>query len=232
MESTKLGKYKIVYTNSKEYHTLKREIWGEDIYSFNSEKDSPLIIDIGAHIGISVLYFKSIYPNSKILAFEPNPISFEILNENVESNSLENVELFNTAISTNDGITKLYIDNGEHEWHSNSSLLENSWNGKEKTKPIEVKCSKLNNYLQGTEVIDMLKIDTEGSEYSILNSNKEILRKVLNICVEYHPVKGSKISRILSILQPYFDISIYSEGKFLKNPIDGKLLTIHGKKRE
>ena len=71
MESTKLGKYKIVYTNSKEYHTLKREIWGEDIYSFNSEKDSPLIIDIGAHIGISVLYFKSIYPNDIFRSLVP-----------------------------------------------------------------------------------------------------------------------------------------------------------------
>ena len=232
MEYTKLGKYKIAFTNSKEYHTLKREIWGEDIYSFNSEKDSPLIIDIGAHIGISILYFKSIYPNSKILAFEPNSISFEILKGNVEMNGLENVVLFNTAISTNNGVANFYIDNSENDWHSNSSLLEKSWSGKENTKQVKVDCSRLDNYIENIDFIDMLKIDTEGSEYSILNSHKDILKKVLNIAIEYHPIKNSKISKILSILQPYFEITTYLEGKLLKNPVDGKLLTIHGKKRK
>ena len=79
MNSTRLGKFNITFINEKEYHTIKREIWGKEIYYFKSPNISPFIIDIGAHIGISVLYFKQLYPNSNILAFEPNPISFDIL---------------------------------------------------------------------------------------------------------------------------------------------------------
>lgn len=232
MESTKLGKYKILYTNRREYHTLKKEIWGENIYSFKSEKDSPLVIDIGGHIGISVLYFKSLYPNCKIVVFEPNPLSFEVLIENIQINGLKGVKPINMAISSQNGMSNFYIEKTNQGWYSNSSFLVNSWDGKQRTKLIEVECTRLDNYIDESDTIDMLKIDTEGSEFKILNSHIDILKKVENISVEYHPIKGSKIEKLLSILQPYFILEIYHEGKLLKKPLIGKLLTIKGKKRE
>jgi len=78
----------------------------------------------------------------------------------------------------------------------------------------------------------MLKIDTEGSEETILKSHKEILNKVKNISIEYHPMAKGKLKRILQILKPYFDIQISLEGKAIKNIPNDKLLTIHGQKRE
>ena len=231
MDSTKLGKFKIVYPNKREYHSLKREIWNQDIYYFETNKDTPFIIDIGAHIGISVLYFKALFPNSKILAFEPNPLSFGILEENIQSNGLKDITLINKAIHSQECISPFYIDNSNEEWNSNSSLLERSWSGRENTKAIEVSCTRLDPYLVDIKEIDLLKIDTEGTELEILNSHKNILEIVNNISVEYHPTKGKKTEKILTILQPYFKLEIYSEGKLLQKPLDGKLLTIQGKKR-
>jgi len=216
MESTKLGKYTLLYPNKKEYHILKREIWNQDIYYFDTDKDCPLIVDIGSHIGISVIYFKALYPNSHILAFEPNPLSFEILEENVNSNGLDNIQLINKAISSDNSIKDFYIDNSNNQWYSNSSFLKNSWSGKESTKNIKVECTRLDDYVKDINKIDMLKIDTEGSEYEILNSHKQILSKVNNISVEYHPVKGSKIEKILTLLKQHFDIKILYEGEEIK----------------
>ncbi len=231
MESTKLGKYTLLYPNRKEYHILKREIWNQEIYSFDTNRNCPNIIDIGSHIGISILYFKDIYPNSKILGFEPNPISFEILKENIFNNGLDDVSIINKAVSSNNSSKDLYIDNSNNNWESNSSLLKNSWNGLENTKKIRAQCTRLDKYTKSLDVIDMLKIDTEGNEFDILNSHKSILNKTENISVEYHPFKGNKIEKILSLLKPIFNIEIYLEGEKIKKEIDNKLLTIKGKKR-
>lgn len=232
METTKLGKYIVSFPNSKEYHKIKKEIWGEGIYYFESNNPSPFIIDIGSHIGISVLYFKDLFLNSQILAFEPNPISFEFLKENVYGNALTDVTLINEGVSSNSTEKTLYIDNSGSQWNSNSSFLKNSWNGKENTKGITVKSTRLDKYLEGINCIDMLKIDTEGSELEILVSHKKILRMVENISLEYHPSRGKKYKNIINILTEFFNIEIFDEGKLVKNPSKERLLTIHGKKRK
>ncbi len=232
MNATRLGSFDITFLNEKEYHTIKREIWGKEIYYFKSSSISPFIIDIGAHIGISVLYFKQLYPNSHILAFEPNPISFEILKQNIETNGLDNITLINSAVYSQNGISTLYIDDSEQNWHSNSSLLKNSWTGSEKTKPIQIQSTRLDSYVKNISTIDMLKIDTEGSEENILKSHKDILSRVENISVEYHPIMGKKINRILEILKAYFDIQLLYEGQVIKNIPNNKLLTVQGKKRK
>lgn len=228
MEETKIGKFKILYSNSKEFHVLKREIWGEDIYFFDSNISNPYIIDIGSHIGISVLYFKSIYPDSTIVCFEPNPTSFKVLEENLYINDLKDISLHNIAIWKHKGKKILYIDSQDTGWDSNSSFVENGWTGKERTKTISVNTDVLKTYV--TRDVDMLKIDTEGSEISILKSNFEILNRVKNIAVEYHPTRENKLKELLGILNRYFSIEIYSEGKLLKRPTEGILLTVKGKK--
>ena len=40
-------------------------------------------IDCGANIGISILFFKKQYPDCTIMAFEPNPHAFPLLEKNV-----------------------------------------------------------------------------------------------------------------------------------------------------
>lgn len=223
MDETKLGKYKIVYLDSKEYHTIKREIWGEDIYYFESKNKDPFIIDVGAHIGISVIYFKSIYPNSQILAFEPNPISFEILEKNISNNDIKNVVLINKAVWKDEGNKDFYAT----QWSSNSSFLFGSWTQREKVNKIVVNTTTLHKYID--RAVDLLKIDTEGSELNILKAHKDIFKKVKNICIEYHPSKDTEVKDILNILKPVFNIQIYQEGKLCKKIVNNKLLTIKGK---
>src|SRR5262249_54931953 len=58
---------------------MYREIFRREIYRFRCEREDPFIIDGGANIGLGILYFRKIFPRSRILAFEPDPKIFAIL---------------------------------------------------------------------------------------------------------------------------------------------------------
>lgn len=72
----------------------------------------PLILDLGANIGASALYFHCHYPKSKIIAVEPDAENFSLLKENVKNTP---VDCINNAVSNFRG--KGYLaDNGYGEW--------------------------------------------------------------------------------------------------------------------
>ncbi|MEY3377413.1 MAG: hypothetical protein RLZZ328_438, partial [Bacteroidota bacterium] len=93
------------------YEVLKtyQEIFVEEIYKFESNKSHPVILDCGANIGISTIYFKTIYPNAIVHAFEPDANLFEILSKNIHTNGFKQVELHQAAIWTEH--TTLSFDN-------------------------------------------------------------------------------------------------------------------------
>ena len=63
-----LGK-KIKFSDNEAFIGMVNEIFIKKNYMFNSDDDAPLIIDCGANIGLSAIFFKQIYPNSKIICF-------------------------------------------------------------------------------------------------------------------------------------------------------------------
>lgn len=191
---SKVHKYNIGYTNKQEFDILKDEIFKQEIYKLDLQTDSPIIFDLGSHIGLSILYFKFNYPNAQIIGFEPNPNIFPLLEENIYLNNLQDVELHNIALSDNNGVRDFYIDN-QYDAFSTSGFTPNAWNGKQSTTSICVKTEKLSQYINSP--IDLMKIDIEGAERGVLmeleDENK--LRYIKNIIVESH---GSNIVDILT----------------------------------
>ena len=70
-----------------------------------AQTDSPLIFDCGSNIGLSILFFKKLYPKARVIGFEPHPLTFQTLRENIERNSLSHVTLHCYALSDRDGTT-------------------------------------------------------------------------------------------------------------------------------
>lgn len=206
---SKIQGYEIGYTNKEEFNILKDEIFNKGIYNVDlspqkrERNDTPVIFDLGAHIGLSVLYFKIKYPNSKIVAFEPNSNIFPILQENIECNGLKNIELHNIALGSKDETRSFYIDNSGADSFSTGSFNKDAWNGLQKSTPISVKCEQLSKYI--TENIDILKIDIEGAETEVLRelieSNK--LELVRNILIEYHPINNGNSKNIIKLLNDH-----------------------------
>lgn len=196
----KINHFEVTYFNKEELDILKEEIFQKEIYHIKLDSNSPTILDVGSHIGLSILYFKLLYPNSKITAFEPNPNIFPLLEENIYLNNIKDVKLHNIALGKEFRQRELYIDASGGGAFSTSSFYKNAWNGKQKTLPIEVKVEKLSKYIDRN--IDLLKIDTEGAELEILEEleERDKLRYIKNIALEFHPTNKNKYQKIKKLL--------------------------------
>jgi FkbM family methyltransferase len=192
------------------------EIFGRRIYAFEPETTSPFIIDGGANIGISVAYFKKTYPDSRIVAFEPDPDIFRILQSNVRSAGFEGVELINKAL-----------------WHAETELA--FWNEgadagrisrpRDDTQPRKsrVPAVRLRPYL--TERVDFLKLDIEGAEVEVLLDCADLLPQVRHLFVEYHSFAGEEqrldlVLRLLkaSAFRVYIQTAICPPQPFVATP--------------
>lgn len=151
------------------------EIFIDEIYRFNPSSEKKVILDCGANMGLSVLFFSLNYPNHKIIAFEPDDQIFQVLKRNVEAYNLRNVELIKKAVWDKEETLEFYTDGGM------GGRIKESYCDQ---TPKKVKTIRLKEFLN--EEIDFLKIDIEGSEGIVLNDCKNDLAKVNNIFFEYH----------------------------------------------
>jgi len=169
-----------------------KEIFVEEIYKFISNHEIPVIYDVGANIGLSCLYFKSLYPNAKIIAFEPDPEIVEILRSNLERNGFSDVLIINKAAWIHDGSIEFGCEGAD-----GSSIFY------EGEKRVLVQCVRLREFIEKEQYIDLLKMDIEGAEIEVLNDCKDVLDRVENVFVEYHSwnKREQKLSEILRILE-------------------------------
>jgi len=175
---------------------LNNELFGSEIYKFETKKETPLIIDCGANIGLSVIYFKALYPESKIIAFEPDKKIFNYLKYNIESFKFNNIELINKGLWKEERILKFYSEGAD------AGRLVKKSTEKDESNLIAINTIPLSNYLRSEEV-DFLKIDIEGAETEVLIECQDELKNVKNLFIEYHSFKKEKqtLSTILDILE-------------------------------
>ncbi|ACF14964.1 methyltransferase FkbM family [Chloroherpeton thalassium ATCC 35110] len=204
-----LGK-KLTYVDSASFCFIYKEVFETGIYNFNAESDTPYIIDAGANIGLGVIFFKSIYPNAKIIAFEPDEKVFEILNYNIEAFGLQDVHLVKKGLWDQETILKFYSEGAD----AGRIAIE-----EDKGDIIEIPVISLRPYLN--QEVDLLKIDIEGAEYVVLKECEDLLKNVKNIFIEYHSFIGKEqnLAEIIFILKNSgFRYNINTPGLVSQNP--------------
>ena len=142
-------------------------------------KNNDIVIDIGAHIGLFSLQASQHCNHGHIYSFEPNKENFDLLFDNIESNNLKNVHIFNLAVSNSNKPIKLF-ENNDQSGHSMFS---------ETSKFTEVNSITLKEIFEKNKIqsCDFLKLDCEGAEYEILqNLPKEYFPKIKKMVIEYH----------------------------------------------
>lgn len=190
-----------------------KELFVQEIYKFEPKNKNGVILDCGANIGVSVLYFSLNYPQHRIIAFEPQNDLFVILQENVKSFGLKNVELHNKAIWSKSEKLQFYTDGGL------GGRVNNPYSGQ---IPSVIDAVPLYQYLN--EQIDMLKIDIEGAEDTVLKSCSGSLKKANHIFFEYHNSidKPQTLHELLSLIKEegfnyYIKESAIRERPFVDN---------------
>ena len=185
-----INNFIIKYNHGPNFYIQFKDDFIREIYKFNSLRTSPIIIDGGSNIGLSILYFKSIYPESKIIGFEPDPEIFTILKENIIVNGIDNIQLHESGLGAKDCNT-LFNQDGMAGGHI-----------EEGSNTINIKMERLSNYLNNP--IDFLKLNIEGKEIDVLKeideSNK--IKEISEMVIEYHGFPNLKqtLGDILSIL--------------------------------
>ena len=195
--------WKIKYNKSSALLSMIDQILVRRLNDFYTDTDEPVIIDCGSNIGFTILNYKYQYPKSRIFAFEPDPVFFNILKENIENNNLKNVELHNSAAWLFDGDVPWIMEefDGSHIDFSN----------KLNARTLKVKSEDINKYLNQT--IDLLKIDIESAEYEVIKHIEKNLNNVKNIIIECHLNQNNIIpfAELLRVLKlTNFNVSINS----------------------
>lgn len=81
------------------FYWMHKEIYIDEVYRFLPCHPRPYIIDCGANYGVSVLWFKRMYPDCRILAVEADPGIYDMLRRNVNRHGLSDVTLIHRAVS-------------------------------------------------------------------------------------------------------------------------------------
>jgi FkbM family methyltransferase len=138
---------------------------------FNSEYYLPkrvnpkIILDIGANIGATTIYYANRFPDAKIYSFEPLLENYKILEKN--TSNIENVSVFNYGLGKNDGFFDIYLTDDEENF-GGATMNNSGMHEKESIEKCEVR--SIDTVLKELDIssIDLIKIDTEGAEFDIL----------------------------------------------------------------
>jgi FkbM family methyltransferase len=158
---------------------LLAEVFG-GVYALPAQQRPKRIMDLGANIGLSALYFHRQYPEASIACIEPAPKNFSMLTRMVSLNALP-ATLFDCAIGPSAGSTALY-DTADP---SCCTLLPN---GESSDNQITVQQKTIPDIMEllHWDRIDLLKIDIEGYERVVLRDNADWLSRISCIVGEIH----------------------------------------------
>jgi FkbM family methyltransferase len=160
-------------------------------------------IDVGANLGYYTISLANwVGPTGLVVAFEPFPGNFAILEKNVHLNQLQNVILERSALSDCNGSLQL-IYGVEEQFSATPSVGGYAVEGERVS--INVPARRLDDYAAGLErTPDFIKIDVEGAELAVLEGARRTLAAVGPILlVEIHGWGTDESKKVLQALSEF-----------------------------
>jgi FkbM family methyltransferase len=170
------------------------DIFVKRTLAFTSATPSPRILDCGANVGLASLFFRRLYPDARITAFEADPALFAILDANLRANGAGSVEARHVALWTSTGTVTFQCEG------SDSGMIS-SLPGAVVGRPQAVPSLRLRDVLEEGSV-DLLKLDIEGAEDIVLADCEPALRGVKAIVMDLHEFdpRVRQAPRVLELL--------------------------------
>lgn len=139
--------------------------------------DAPVILDVGANIGLISFYILSKIPNVKIYAFEPGLSQNLLFRISIFTNRVTDKIILNNEALGNENKEQQFISHDDIN-NSGDGYIDTERGGLNK-KIITVKSITLDNWWESQNYpkIDLIKIDTEGAELWILQGGKNFFNK-------------------------------------------------------
>jgi FkbM family methyltransferase len=158
---------------------VMEQIFLDEDYNFPIDFEPKLIIDGGAYVGYSSVFFANRFPKTKIFSIEPEESNFKLLKENIRN--YENIELINAGIWNKPTYLRIKDIGLGHFGFIVEEVQE--------SEEFSFKAITIDEILRrsGYKEIDILKLDIEGSEKEVFSENyKKWLEKVKILIIELH----------------------------------------------
>lgn len=149
-----------------------REVLGKNDYHLENVplRDTAVIFDIGANIGTFSMLAKNAYPTAKIVAVEPHPENFDLLLKNAPFATSRQA-----AVTDSTGTVRFQATGSPIGFRVLSDGA------------LTVPSFSLDDLASEHDIIDLVKIDVEGSEYDILRgTSSKTFEKVGRLLIEAH----------------------------------------------
>ncbi len=193
---TKMGLIK--YVDAPTFLAGLEEIFIDEIYrvkKFSNKK--PIVIDCGANIGLSAIYFSQKY-DAEVYAFEADPSICECLIKNIENlcPSPGKIKVINKAIWINDNGVDFDIEGGySGQIHQHGhNLVKHS---------VRMPSASLRETISNFEHVDFMKVDIEGAENPAILDCEGVLNIIDYIFIEWHSISScpQMLGEILNLLK-------------------------------
>lgn len=193
----------IHFIDAASFKSQYQEIVVREIFRFESKNDTPLILDLGANIGLGIRWWKYFWPQSEIHAYEPSPSAFDALVKNTKN--LSKTMIYKKAVVGSPGELRLY------DFGADASRIMNPIANSQNY--ITVEAVTLSSILASVEMVDLLKIDIEVAELDVIREAKQGLSKVRSLFVEFHSFDlGPNFGELLNLLMSQ-GFQVYPEAR-------------------
>jgi FkbM family methyltransferase len=172
---------------------LREEGWFEPFETLLVQRlvsPGDTVVDVGANIGYYTLQFaRLVGATGKVVAFEPDPHNFALLEENVWQNGYRNVTLVRAAVAARSGGVRLHLNAANHGDHR----IYASDPGR---PAIDVEAVALDEYFADhAGLLDLVKIDVQGAEAGVFAGMRRLMaeQRVARVLSEFWP-RGLKVA--------------------------------------
>jgi FkbM family methyltransferase len=144
--------------------------------------DVPVIVDAGANVGYSALYFAGSYPEALVLALEPDPVTFSVLQQNCAGH--DRIRPMHAALWCHD----MGVELAGAEFDSWSRRVEEGDDGHPGFPVPSIRLDQLLSTIPSSRLL-ILKLDIEGAEREVCEASPDTIRAAPCILVEPHDFK-------------------------------------------
>lgn len=157
------------------------------------------VLDIGGNIGQFSLTLSHALDNKvKIDVLEPNPVAFELLQKNTSAKP--NIKVYNVGVGATDSLYMYYTPGKS----GTGSVFRANTSKAKLAKKIKIKLVNNISTLTGQKEYDLIKIDVEGYEYSLLEAIKPLRTKYLFMEVSLNRYKNFSHSQLFGLIEDKF----------------------------
>ena len=188
------GRFKI-RSGSTDLHVFQ-QIFLYDDYVIPLDFQPGFIIDAGAYVGYSAIFFHQAYPNAKIVSIEPSSSNFTTLEYN--TSGIEGIQLYNAGLWNKPAFLQIR-DRQTGNWGFQTVEVgeKDTWDVQTVDVPGLLRESRM-------DVIDIFKIDIEGSEFELFSGNTDWVGSVRVFIIEFHErIRPGCTNRFREAIAPF-----------------------------